>query len=229
MIKVEHVSKKYRDHFSNHWVLKDISVDFPTGVSVGILGVNGAGKSTLLRLIAGMDAPDKGQITRDCSVSWPIGLKGGLQPKMTGRQNIKFVARVHGVDNDELNRIIDYVEDFASIGDAFDKPVRTYSSGMRARLNFGLSLAFDFDVYLSDEATAVGDRVFKRKATRVFRQRVGRSSLIIVSHQEGILKDLCESGVLLVKGRAHWFDKIDDAIDAYHEATGSGADKLNED
>jgi capsular polysaccharide transport system ATP-binding protein len=200
-------------------VLKDINIEFPTGMSVGILGINGAGKSTLLRLIAGMDSPDKGKVTRYCSVSWPIGLGGGLQPKMTGRQNVKFVARVHGVVEDEIDRIIHYVEDFSEIGDAFDKPVRTYSRGMRSRLNFGLSLAFDFEVYLSDEATAVGDRVFRRKAKKAFHERVGQSSLIIVSHQEGILKDLCQAGVLLSQGGSTWYNDINDAMNAYHELT----------
>ncbi|MGB5474421.1 MAG: ABC transporter ATP-binding protein [Gammaproteobacteria bacterium] len=219
MIRVRNLYKRYRDHFSHNWVLKDINIDFPTNVSVGILGGNGAGKSTLLRLIAGMDSPDKGKITRNCSVSWPIGLGGGLQGKMTGRQNVKFVARVHGADEEEIAHLIEYVEDFSEIGDAFDKPVRTYSSGMRSRLNFGLSLAFDFEVYLSDEATAVGDRVFKRKAEKAFRDRVGRSSLIIVSHQEGILKDLCQAGVLLTQGSSTWYNDIKNAINAYHELT----------
>ena len=219
MIHVRNLYKRYRDHYSHDWVLKDINIDFPSGISVGILGVNGVGKSTLLRLIAGMDSPDKGEITRNCSVSWPIGLGGGLHPKMTGRDNVKFVARVHGADEDQIAGIIEYVEEFAEIGDAFDKPVGIYSTGTRSRLNFGLSLAFDFDVYLSDEATAVGDRLFRRKAEKVFRDRVGQSSLIIVSHQEGILKDLCQAGVLLTRGDSTWYNNINDAISAYHELT----------
>lgn len=215
MIKIENLWKRYHHFIANDWVLRDINVTFPEKVSVGLLGQNGAGKSTLLRLIAGMDSPSRGQITRDCSVSWPIGLSGGLHSMMTGRQNVKFVARVHGVE--DLDGIIDYVQDFAEIGKAFDQPVSTYSSGMGARLKFGLSLAFDFDVYLSDEATAVGDRNFRQKAQKAFKERVGQSSLIIVSHSEGILTELCQAGVWLHQGQAHWFDDIHEAITAYHQ------------
>lgn len=219
MIEIQNLSKRYyHSHYSksdDQWVLKDINLIIPTGVSVGLLGANGAGKSTLLRLIAGMDTPQKGRVIRHSKVSWPIGLAAGLQSSMTGRQNVKFVARMHGTDYD-INSIIERVQDFAEIGMAFDEPIRTYSSGMRSRLNFGLSLAFDFDVYLSDEATAVGDRSFKAKASKAFKDKVGEASLIMVSHSEGILQDLCQAGIYLKDGQAHWYDNIKDAIAAYH-------------
>ncbi|MCH4565044.1 ABC transporter ATP-binding protein [Halomonas sp. EGI 63088] len=222
MIEIRGLYKRYLNHRASAWVLKDINLTIPRGVSVGLLGRNGAGKSTLLRLIAGMDAPNRGEIQRRCRVSWPIGLSGGLQGSMTGRQNVKFVARVHGGRQNEEG-IIRRVQEFAEIGKAFDRPVRTYSSGMRSRLNFGLSLAFDFDVYLSDEATSTGDRGFKQKATKAFKERVGQASLIMVSHSEGILKDLCQAGVYLKNGQATWYDDINDAIAAYHEETGGPA------
>ncbi|MGS0466425.1 ABC transporter ATP-binding protein [Cobetia marina] len=191
MIEIQNLSKRfYQSHYSqsdDQWVLKNINLTIPSGVSVGLLGANGAGKSTLLRLIAGMDTPQKGRVIRHSKVSWPIGLAAGLQSSMTGRQNVKFVARLHGTEYD-INSIIKQVQDFAEIGPAFDEPIRTYSSGMRARLNFGLSLAFDFDVYLSDEATSVGDRAFKAKASKAFKDKVGKASLIMVSHSESILK-----------------------------------------
>ncbi len=219
MIEIRHLYKRYHHHHGGHWVLKDIDLTIPTGVSVGVLGRNGAGKSTLLRLIGGMDAPERGEIIRHSRVSWPIGLTGGFQGSMTGRQNTKFVARIHGGEQ-EIPRVIREVQDFAEIGSAFDKPVKTYSSGMRARLAFGLSLAFDFDVYLSDEATAVGDRQFREKAKKAFQDKVGKASLIMVSHQEGILRELCEAGIYLEDGRATWFDDLRDAIRHYHDATG---------
>ncbi|GGK58203.1 ABC transporter ATP-binding protein [Amphritea balenae] len=220
MISIQNLYKRYHNHHGSDWVLKDINIDIPSNVSVGLVGPNGAGKSTLLKLIAGMDEPDKGKIIRDCRVSWPIGLRGGLKGSMTGRQNVKFVARLHfGQADETMDEIIRSVEEFAEIGSAFDEPVRTYSSGMRSRLGFGLSLAFNFDVYLSDEATSVGDRRFKRKAQQVFKERVGQSSLIIVSHSEGILKDLCQAGIWLDNGKAHWFDDIEDAISAYHASS----------
>ncbi len=218
MIEVRNVYKRYHNHHGSDWVLKDIDFALPRGLSVGVVGRNGAGKSTLLRLIGGMDYPDRGEIVRNCRVSWPIGLAGGFQGSMTGRQNVKFVARIHG-GGSSIDDVIRFVEDFAEIGKAFDEPVKTYSTGMRSRLAFGMSLAFNFDVYLSDEATAVGDRAFKQKAKKAFKERVSRSSLIMVSHQEGILKDLCQAGIWLENGEATWFDDINDALTAYREST----------
>lgn len=227
MIKIKNLYKRYHKLHGSGWVLKDVNIEIPSNVSVGLVGRNGAGKSTLLRLIGGMDSPDRGGVYTDSRISWPIGLSGGLQGSMTGRQNVRFVARVHG-SRDDISDIVERVEAFAEIGEAFDEPVRTYSSGMRSRLNFGLSLAFDFDVYLSDEATAVGDREFRAKATKAFRDRVGKASIIMVSHSEGILKDLCQSGIWLNQGKAIWFDDINEAIAAYHQSSnneGKGNEK----
>lgn len=215
MIEIRGLYKRYHNHHGSDWVLNDINLTIPTGVSVGLVGKNGAGKSTLLRLIADMDRPEIGEVIRHSRVSWPIGLGGGFQGSMTGRQNVKFVARIHG-DHGKVNDLIDEVEAFAEIGPAFDEPVKTYSSGMRARLAFGLSLAFEFDVYLSDEATAVGDRAFRAKASKAFKDRINTASLIIVSHSEGILKELCQAGIYLKNGEAIWHDSIHDAISQYH-------------
>lgn len=219
MIEVRNLYKRYHGPFGGDWVLKDLSFTIPDNVSVGILGRNGAGKSTLLRIIGGMDTADRGEVHADCRISWPIGLGGGFQGSMTGRQNVKFVARIQGA-GDRLPEIIESVQTFAEIGKAFDQPVKTYSSGMRSRLAFGLSLAFNFDVYLSDEATAVGDAAFKEKATQAFRDRVGKASIIMVSHQTGMLKDLCQAGLWINNGTGIWFDDIKDAIKSYHESIG---------
>ncbi|MGO3699095.1 ABC transporter ATP-binding protein [Halomonas sp. AOP1-B1-8] len=216
MIEVKNLYKRYHNHHGSDWVLKDINITIPTGVSVGLIGANGAGKSTLLRLIAGMDTPERGEVIRRSRVSWPVGLSGGMQNNMTGRQNAKFVARVQGSSPKEVQRVIQFVEDFAEIGPAFDEPIRTYSSGMKSRISFGLSLAFDFDVYISDEATAVGDRAFKDKAKKLFQSKVGQASLIMVSHSEGILKDLCQAGLYLKNGSAYWYEDINEAIAVYH-------------
>ena len=216
MIEIKNLYKRYHNHHGSDWVLKDINLTIPTGVSVGLIGANGAGKSTLLRLIAGMDMPERGEVIRHSRVSWPVGLSGGMQSNMTGRQNVKFVARVQGSGPQEVKRVIQFVEDFAEIGGAFDEPIRTYSSGMKSRISFGLSLAFDFDVYISDEATAVGDRAFKAKAKELFNSKIGKASLIMVSHSEGILKDLCQAGLYLKGGSAYWYNDINEAIAAYH-------------
>lgn len=222
MIEVRHVWKRYHTFKASDWVLRDIDFVIPRNLSVGVIGRNGAGKSTLLRLIAGMDSPERGRVVRHCRVSWPIGLVGGLQPMMTGRQNAKFVARIQG-NGDSISEVLARVEQFAEIGDAIDRPIKTYSSGMRSRLNFGLSLAFNFDVYLSDEATAVGDRAFRAKAEKAFTERVGKSSLVIVSHQESILKKLCQAGIYLEGGSAYWYDDINEALEAYHQADAAKA------
>lgn len=219
MIDVRNVYKRYHGPFGGDWVLRDVSFTIPRNVSVGLVGKNGAGKSTLLRIIGGMDTPDRGTVEKNCRISWPIGLGGGLQGSMTGRQNVKFVARVQGGGH-RIPEIIEQVQEFAEIGKAFDQPVKTYSSGMKSRLAFGLSFAFNFDVYISDEATAVGDASFKEKAKKAFHDRVGKSSLIMVSHQTGILKDLCQAGIWINDGEAAWFDDVHEAIKSYHKSIG---------
>src|SRR5690606_16057139 len=154
MIEVRNLYKSYRDRSQQkrYRVFENLSFTIPEGRNVAILGRNGSGKSTLLRLLGGIDVPDRGRIITDKRISWPVGLSGGFQGSLTGRENVKFVARVQGACGPALRRIVDYVESFAEIGDYFDEPVKTYSSGMRGRVAFGLSLAFDFDYYLIDEA-----------------------------------------------------------------------------
>lgn len=215
MILVEDVYKRYRtDHGDGKWVLQGVSFTIPSKLNIGLLGRNGAGKSTLLRLIGGIDTPTRGRIERQCRVSWPMGFGGGLQGSLTGRQNVKFVCRIHGHE-EHLHDRLRYIESFAELGKAFDEPVKTYSSGMKSRLQFALSLAFNFDVYISDEVTSTGDAKFKKKAAEAFKVLAGRASLIMVSHAEGVLKEFCTAGIWLHKGRAHWFDNIEDALKEY--------------
>jgi capsular polysaccharide transport system ATP-binding protein len=212
------VHKRYQtDHGPGPWVLRGVNMVIPPKVSVGLIGRNGAGKSTLLRLIGGVDHPNKGHIERHCRVSWPMGFGGGLQGSLTGRQNAKFVCRVHGHEDDMAERLVQ-IQAFAQIGHFFDEPVKTYSSGMKSRLQFALSLAFDFDVYISDEVTSTGDAAFKTKAAQAFKTLANRSSIIMVSHSEGTLKRFCSAGIWLHDGQAHWFDQIDDAIRAYKDS-----------
>ena len=218
MILVEDVHKRYQtDHGPGRWILQGVNLTIPRTVNVGLIGGNGAGKSTLLRIIAGIDQPNRGRVERRCSVSWPMGFGGGLQGSLTGRQNAKFVCRVHGHQDDISDRLA-FIQDFAQIGEAFDEPVKTYSSGMRSRLQFALSLAFDFDVYISDEVTAAGDAAFKQKAATAFKQLANHAGLIMVAHGEGTLKQFCSAGIWLHQGRAHWFDQIDDALKAYKDS-----------
>lgn len=218
MIILEDVYKRYQtDHGPGKWVLQGLSLTIPTKISVGLIGRNGAGKSTLLRLIGGVDYPNRGHIERRCRVSWPMGFGGGLQGSLTGRQNTKFVCRIHGHEHDIRERITQ-IQDFAELGAAFDEPVRTYSTGMRSRLQFALSLAVDFDTYISDEITAAGDAAFRQKAAAAFKDLAGRANLIMVSHIEATLKQFCTAGIFLDQGQAHWFDDIEDALKAYKES-----------
>lgn len=218
MIIVDDVHKRYRtDHGVGKWVLQGVSFTIPPRTNVGLLGRNGAGKSTLLRIIGGVDQPTRGRVERHCRVSWPMGFGGGLQGSLTGRQNAKFVCRIHGHEHD-IHERLEAIQAFAELGEAFDEPVKTYSSGMKSRLQFALSLAFDFDVYISDEVTSTGDAAFRKKALAAFKNLANRAGLIMVSHGESTLKEFCTAGIWLHEGRAYWFDYIDDAIKAYRES-----------
>lgn len=222
MITVQNVFKRYKTpHGVGKWVLKGVNLTLPPKVSVGLIGANGAGKSTLLRIIGGVDQPSKGQVERNCKVSWPMGYGGGLESTLTGRQNAKFVCRIHGHEDDLPDRL-KFIKSFAGIGEAFEEPVNTYSSGMRSRLQFAMSMAFDFDVYISDEVTSAGDAAFRQKASDAFKNMADKASVIMVSHSEGTLKQFCEAGVLLHQGQAQWFDDIDMALKAYKDTLTSG-------
>lgn len=216
MICIENVHKRYvTEYGAGDWVLRNINLIIPSRQNVGLIGINGAGKSTLLRIICGSDYPTRGRVERKCSVSWPLGL-GGLEGTLTGRQNSKFVCRVHG-HNEDINDRLDFINDFAELGAAFDDPLQTYSTGMRSRLQFALSLAFNFDVYISDEVTAAGDANFKRKARDAFKTIVNQSSVIMVSHDERALREFCQSGILINNGLAYWYDHLEDALLAYKD------------
>ncbi|HDH9113227.1 TPA: ABC transporter ATP-binding protein, partial [Escherichia coli] len=181
MIKIENLTKSYRTPTGRHYVFKDLNLEIPSGKSVAFIGRNGAGKSTLLRMIGGIDRPDSGKIITNKTISWPVGLAGGFQGSLTGRENVKFVARLYAKSN-ELHEKIAFVESFSELGKYFDMPLKTYSSGMRSRLGFGLSMAFKFDYYLVDEVTAVGDMRFKSKCLNVFNSKKEESCFIMVSH-----------------------------------------------
>jgi capsular polysaccharide transport system ATP-binding protein len=216
MIVVENVYKRYiTEHGAGKWILRGVNLMIPPKQSVALIGKNGAGKSTLLRIIGGVDHPTKGRVDRRSRVSWPMGA-GGLEGTLTGRQNAKFVCRVHGRES-ELKERIDFIQSFAELGEAFDNPVQTYSSGMRSRLQFALSLAFDFDVYISDEVTAAGDAGFRKKASDAFKNRTNEASVIMVSHDESTLRSFCKSGIWIHDGRTYWFDALEDALKEYKE------------
>ena len=185
MIRLRNVTKTYRMKAGRRLILDDLSVDFVPGVNVGILGRNGAGKSTLMRIIGGAITPDRGTVERTSRVSWPIGFSGCFHGSLTGRENLRFVCRIYKAD---IRQVTSFVEDFTELEDYLDMPVKTYSSGMAAKLAFGLSMAIGFDFYLIDELTAVGDASFRQKSQRVFLERKSTSTLLVVSHQIATIK-----------------------------------------
>lgn len=213
MIRLEALSKVYYTNGRQNLVADRLNAEFPTGASVGLLGRNGAGKSTLLRMIAGTALPTSGRVVSDGTISWPVGFAGSFHPDLTGAQNVRFVARIYGVDTDEL---VDYVDDFAALGQKYHLPFGTYSSGMRSRLAMGCSMGIHFDTYLVDEVTSVGDAEFREKSQRVFTDRLSNSSAIVVSHAMPMIRRLCNMGAVLDRGDLTVFDDIEDAI-AYHE------------
>ena len=188
---------------------------FPTKRSVALLGGNGVGKSTLLRLIAGVEDPDDGVILSDGSISWPVGFAGSFHGELTGAQNARFVGRLYGVDTDDL---VDFVESFSNLGIHFHAQFKTYSAGMRSRLAFGLSMGIEFDTYLVDEVTSVGDAAFRDRSTALLRLRLKESGAIVVSHSMQMVRDICESGVVMVGGHARMYDDISEAITIHERA-----------
>lgn len=213
MIQLQNLTKTFILEGQRKTVANDISMTFPTGVSVGLLGRNGAGKSTLLKMIAGTMDATSGRIVSTGTISWPVGFSGSFHIDLSGAQNTRFIARIYGVDTDDLVR---FVSDFAGLGQQFYLPIRTYSSGMRSRLAFGVSMGISFDTYLVDEVTSVGDAAFRAKSSRLFRDRMRQAGAIVVSHGMGMIRTLCDSGAVLEDGQLLYFDDVEEAIE-HHE------------
>lgn len=212
MIELANVVKFYTIARHRRVVLNAVSIRFEPGYSYALLGTNGAGKSTTIRLIAGSELPNRGRVKRTVKVSWPIGYTGGLHHNMTGVENVAFVARIYGEDIDAM---LDYVSDFAEIGAYLNAPVRTYSSGMIARLAFGLSMAVKFECYLIDEVLGAGDARFQAKCHTEFERRKAFSDVILASHDMGAVRSYCQRGVVLDAGKLTEYADVDQAIEAY--------------
>lgn len=215
MITLDNVSKYYPTRHGRHYVLKNVSTVLPENTSIGVFGRNGTGKSTFLRLLGGIDFPNRGTIRTNARISWPMGLQGGYQGSLTGRENAQFVCRIYGSNFKEVRQKIEFIRDFSELGDYFDEPVSRYSNGMRSRLAFATSMAFEFDYYLLDELTAVGDPAFKKKCEAALKERRSRSNVIFVSHNAVEIKRLCDVGLFIEDGKLLIYENIDQAIKRY--------------
>ena len=213
MIKLDNITKFYRSALGNQYVFQNLTFDIPEGHNIAILGANGAGKSTLFKLLAGSEYPNRGKVISSKSISWPVALSTGIHPQMTGRENTRFIGRINGVA--DLDAYEQRVVEFAELGQKYDLPVATYSSGMRPRLAFACSIAIDFDVYLIDEVTSVGDATFRKKAKAALLDRSKEASVIMVSHQMNDVRQFCDSAIVLNKGNLTFYNDLEDGITQY--------------
>lgn len=213
MLEFNNVSKSFWTGKQRKVILDQASFRVELGNSLGILAPNGTGKTTIINMMAGLEKPDEGEIRRGCRISFPLGFMGGLVGKHTGRENVRYIARLYALDPD-------YVEAFCrwlvNIDEYFDMPVGTYSAGMRARLNFALLLALDFDIYLIDEGMpSTADVEFNKKAGTILRERLERATIVVVSHQAATLEKFCRSAAVLRDGKLHMFDTLEEAKALY--------------
>ncbi|MDG6881303.1 Polysialic acid transport ATP-binding protein KpsT [Phocoenobacter uteri] len=214
MIELLNVNKTYSTRSGKKQVLTDINLTLNKGEKIGILGKNGAGKSTLIRLISGVEAPTSGTINRKMSISWPLAFSGAFQGSLTGMDNLRFICRIYNAD---VDYVTEFTKEFSELGDYLNEPVKSYSSGMKARLAFALSLSVEFDCYLIDEVIAVGDSRFSAKCKyELFEKRKDRS-IILVSHSPSSIRAYCNNAMVLDKGHLHHFNSIDEAYQYYNE------------
>lgn len=216
MIEFRNVTKTYEMKKGKNVILDNVSFKFPEKKNIGVLGVNGAGKSTLLRLIAGSEFADRGKIIRKGKFSWPLGFAGSFHGTLTGIENLRFACRIYGCD---IKYVTEYVKDFSELGKYINEPIKTYSSGMRSRLAFALSMAIDFEVYLVDEIMGVGDKGFQKKCKDAFETKRENSSIIMVSHSMNTIRDYSDVAILLTGESLEIYDDVDKAIDLYEQLT----------
>jgi capsular polysaccharide transport system ATP-binding protein len=212
MIVCEQVTKSYPMGRGRKHVLKGVDLQIRPGSHVGCLGRNGAGKTTLIKLLGGVEMPTSGNVRRQMSVSWPLGFGGGFQGSLTGYDNARFIARIYGHDYAEIR---EFVEDFTELGPQLKMPVKTYSSGMKARLAFALSLAIEFDCYLIDEVIMVGDQNFHRKCHYELFEKRGDRTLVFASHSAELIREFCDSAIVLDDGFARTYSDVNEGLEVY--------------
>lgn len=212
MIRVSNLRKVYRGHGRTHVVLDDVNFSVPRGFKLAVLGRNGAGKSTLIRLLGKIEMPTGGKVSHEMSVSWPLGFGGAFQGSLTGIDNMRFLSRIYRTD---YARMREFVDDFAELGPFLYQPVKTYSSGMQARLAFALSIAIEFECYLIDEVIMVGDQRFHARCREhLFDKRADRA-LVLASHDAAFVKEVCDAAIVLIGGKAHYYESVEEAVAIY--------------
>lgn len=220
MIQMDRINKSYSTGSGPVHVLRDVNLTISPGERVGILGRNGAGKSTLIRLMSGAEMPTSGRVFRGMSVSWPLAFGGAFQGSLTGYDNLRFICRIYGVDPEDK---IGFVEEFSELGIYLREPVKTYSSGMRARLAFAISMVIEFDCFLIDEIIAVGDARFHAKCNHELFERRGDRAMIIVSHDANYIREHCTRAAILIGGELYHADNLDEAFALYNRETARAA------
>ena len=220
MIRLCGIDKVYPTRSGSVHVLRHVNLTVAPGERVGILGRNGAGKSTLIRLISGAERPTRGVIERKMSVSWPLAFGGAFQGSLTGYDNLRFICRIYDVDPEEK---VGFVEEFSELGIYLREPIKSYSSGMRARLAFAISMVIEFDCFLIDEIIAVGDARFHQKCNYELFERRGDRAMIIVSHDPGYIRMHCTRAAVLSHGELHHPKSLDDAFAFYHQQSALAA------
>jgi len=212
MISCENLSKRYPMGSGHKQVFKNLNLRINPGERIGLLGRNGAGKTTLIKLIGGVEMPTSGKVRREMSVSWPLGFGGGFQGSLTGYDNARFIARIYGMEYDEIR---DFVEDFSQLGTQLKMPVKTYSSGMKARLAFALSLTIEFACYLIDEVIVVGDADFQRKCHFELFDKRGDRALVVASHSPDLIREFCDRAVIIHEGSGRMYSDVNEALEVY--------------
>ena len=217
MLEFENVSKSYWTGTQRKVILDKASFRVELGNSLGILAPNGTGKTTLINMMAGLEKPDEGEIRRSCNVSFPLGFMGGVINKVSAMENSRYIAKLYGLDPDYVEA---YCRWLCDLGEYFDQPMGTYSSGMKARFSFALMPALEFDIYLIDEGMpGTTDVEFNRKAGDILQERLRTTTIIIVSHQAKTLEKFARSAAVLVDGRLHMFDTLEEAKQLYDYET----------
>lgn len=215
-IILKNITKEYKTKFGNKTIYKNVNLRIPYGKNIGILGINGAGKSTLLRIIGGIDFPDKGEIISNKTFSWPLALSGGFQGSLSGEDNAKFICRIYGKKEEEMEKIISSIKEFSELNNDFYLPVKSYSTGMKAKLAFATSIMFDFDYFLLDETISVGDKHFKDKCSAAINDLNTKRNIILVSHDMAVLKKMCDIGLVISNETIKKYD-IEQAIEIYNK------------